>query len=140
MERQSVAPVLLSLRRALGDPEHMEPVCQVLDGPDLALPAVGGGPKMQPMLVRLMAVPYQRAREVVHFVQQGGKRLYILTTAALGKRVSLWHRRGVPVPGIARAREGFRACGGPDKSDHRVAPPECSVQRAVCTYMERAPV
>jgi hypothetical protein len=60
--------MLLPLRRALGDPKRIEPVCQVGYRPDLALPAIGGCPKMEPVLVRIMAVPHQRAREVVHLV------------------------------------------------------------------------
>ena len=75
MDLRSAVPELLPLGRALGDPEHMEPVCQVCDGPDLTLPAVGGGPKMQPVLAGIMAVPHQRTREVVHLVEQGGKGL-----------------------------------------------------------------
>ena len=96
------APVLPPLGRALGDAEHIKPVREVGDGPDLALPALSRGPKMESVLVRIMAVPHQRTREMVHLVQQGGKRLYVPPALAQGEPVRLCSRYGVSAPGVAR--------------------------------------
>ena len=60
--------MLLPLRGALADPKYIEPVCQVGGRPDLTLPAIGRRPKMEPVLARIMAMPHQRAREVIYLV------------------------------------------------------------------------
>ena len=105
------APVLPPLGRTLGNAEHIQPVRQVGDGPDLALPALNRGPKMESVLVRILAVPHQRTREMIHLVQQVGKRLYVPPALALGERVRLCSRYGVSAPGVARLR-GSRGVGG----------------------------
>ena len=116
------APVLPPSGRTLGDSEYIKPVRQVGGGPDLTLPALNRGPEMEPVLVRILAVPHQRTREMVHLVQQGGKRLYVPAALTLGEPVCLCSGSGVSAPGVARPRGSRGVCGGPDESYHRVAP------------------